>query len=200
MLSLFRASHCFLLCLTVTYLVKNQQILIVKSLLTIYVTRHGHTIHLLHAGEGNMKIYSPKSIIFPEGNTRGEYDTRGWINFHISWTRMLLIFYYTEWKHIHVKYCWQTYFKSIGTLSQTFKNHIHNNLVTVACKWCVPSASDVFLSKNDSSGGKTPEASEGVEYDIYFTEYDFCPVWSRVLIFTHCPIKLIYLWLLIYEV
>ena len=30
-------------------------------------------IHLLHAGEGNMKIYSPKSIIFP----RGEYDTRG---------------------------------------------------------------------------------------------------------------------------
>ena len=30
-------------------------------------------------------------------------------------------------KHIHVKYCWQTYFKSIGMLSQTFKNHIHNN-------------------------------------------------------------------------
>ena len=34
-------------------------------------------IHLLHAGEGNMKIYSPKSIIFPEGNARGKYDTRG---------------------------------------------------------------------------------------------------------------------------
>jgi hypothetical protein len=76
-------------------------------------------------------------------------------------------------KHIHVKYCWQTYFKSIGTLSQTFKKHIHNNTVTVACKWCVPSASDVFLSKNDNSGGKTREASEGVEYDIYFMEYDF---------------------------
>jgi hypothetical protein len=30
-------------------------------------------------------------------------------------------------KHIHVKYCWQAYFNSIGTLSQTFKNHIHNN-------------------------------------------------------------------------
>jgi hypothetical protein len=44
------------------------------------------------------------------------------------------------------------------------------------------------------------EASEGVEYDIYFTEYDLCPVWSRVLISTFCPIKLIYLWLLIYEV
>jgi hypothetical protein len=27
-----------------------------------------------------MKIYSPKSIIFPEGNARGEYDNRGWIN------------------------------------------------------------------------------------------------------------------------
>ena len=54
------------------------------------------------------------------------------------------------------------------------------------------SASDVFLSKNDNFGGKTREASEGVEYDFYFTEYDCCPVWSRVLIFTHCPIKLIY--------
>jgi hypothetical protein len=65
---------------------------------------------------------------------------------------------------------------------------------------CVPSASDLFLSKNDNSVGKTREASEGVEYDIYFTEYDFCPVWSRVLIFTHCPIKLIYLWLLIWGI
>jgi hypothetical protein len=79
-----------------------------------------------------------------------------------------------------LKYCWQAYFKFIGTLSQTFKNHIHN-------KWCVTSASDVFLSENDNSGGKTCEASKGVKYD-------FCPVWSRVLIFTHCPFKLIYLW------
>ena len=71
-------------------------------------------------------------------------------------------------KQIHVKYCWQTYFKSIGTLSQTFKNHIQNNMVTVACKWCVPSASDVFLSKKDNSGGKTLEASEGVEYCFLF--------------------------------
>ena len=36
-----------------------------------------NNIHLLHAGEGNMKIYSHKNIIFPEGNSRGEYDTRG---------------------------------------------------------------------------------------------------------------------------
>jgi hypothetical protein len=35
------------------------------------------TIHLLHAGEGNMKIYSPKSIIFPEGNARGEMILMG---------------------------------------------------------------------------------------------------------------------------
>ena len=27
-------------------------------------------------------------IIFPKDNAREEYDTRGWINFHISWTRM----------------------------------------------------------------------------------------------------------------
>ena len=90
----------------------------------------------------------------------------------------------------YIKYCWQTYFKSIRTLSQIFKNHI----VMVTFKWCVPSASDVFLSKNDNSGRKTRKASEVVEYYFYFTEYDFCPVWSRVLIFTHCPIKLIYLW------
>ena len=90
-------------------------------------------------------------------------------------------------KHIYLKYCWQAYFKSIGTLSQTFKNHIHN-------KWCVPRACDVFLSKNDDSGGKTREASEGVEYDFYLTEYDIGPVWTRILILTHGPIKLIYLW------
>ena len=36
-----------------------------------------NTIHLLHAGEGNMKIYSPKSITFPEGIARGKYDTQG---------------------------------------------------------------------------------------------------------------------------
>jgi hypothetical protein len=54
-------------------------------------------IHLLHASDGNMNIYSPKGIIFPEGNTLVEYDTRGWINVHISWTRMLSMFYYTEW-------------------------------------------------------------------------------------------------------
>ena len=30
-----------------------------------------YIIHLLHAGEGNMTIYSPKSIIFPEGIARG---------------------------------------------------------------------------------------------------------------------------------
>jgi hypothetical protein len=48
-------------------------------------------------------------------------------------------------------------------LSQIYKNHI----VTVAFKWCVPSASDIFLSKNDISGGKTREASEVLEYDYH---------------------------------
>ena len=157
--------------------------------------------HLLHASGGNMKIDSPKSIIFPECKI-----WYSWVNkfsyFLTPHAINVLLYRMKPRKHIHVhvKYCWQTYFKSIGTLSQTIKNHMHNNITTVACKWCVPSASDIFLSKNDNSGGKTREASEGVEYDIYFTEYYFCPVWSRVLIFTHCQIKLIYLWLLIYEV
>ena len=68
----------------------------------------------------------------------------------------------TKKTHIHVKYCWQAYSKSIGTLSHTFKNHIHNSIVAVACKWCVLSVSDVFLSKDDNSGGKTREISEGM--------------------------------------
>jgi hypothetical protein len=138
-----------------------------------------NNIHLLHVGEGNMKIYSPKSIIFPKGKKFSYF-----LNLHAI---NVLLYRMKPRKHIYVKYCWQTYFKSIGTLSQTFKNHIQN-------KWCVRSASDVFLSKNDNSGGKTRETSEGVEYDFYFPEYDFCPVWSCVLIFTHCSIKLIYLW------
>jgi hypothetical protein len=101
----------------------------------------------------------------------------------------VLLYRMKQRKYIYVKYCWQAYSKFIGTLSQISKNHI----VTVVCKWCVPSASSVFLSRNDSSGRKTRKASEVVEYDFYFTQYDFCSVWSRVLIFIHCPIKLIYL-------
>ena len=123
-------------------------------------------IHLLHAGEGNMNK-------FPY-----------FLNLHAI---NVLLYRMKPRKHIHVKSCWQANYKSIGTLSQTFKNHIRN-------KWCVPSASDVFLSMNVNSGAKTREASEGVDYDFNFTEYDVCLMWSRVLIFTHCPIKLIYLW------
>jgi hypothetical protein len=39
----------------------------------------------------------------------------------------VLLYRMKQRKHIHVEYCWQTYFKSIEMLSQTFKNHIHNN-------------------------------------------------------------------------
>ena len=53
--------------------------ILVYGPVNILVYRPGpiNIIHLLHAGEGNMKMYSPKSIIFPEGIARGEYDTRG---------------------------------------------------------------------------------------------------------------------------
>ena len=33
-------------------------------------------------------LYSPSSIIFPSGDALREYDTLGWINFHISLTSM----------------------------------------------------------------------------------------------------------------
>ena len=139
--------------------------------------------------------YSPRQEYHISRGQRPREIWYSWVNkfsyFLNPHAMNVLLYRMKPRKHIHVKYCWQAYFKSIGTLSQTFKNHIHNNIVTVACKWYVLSASGVFLSKNDNSGGKT-EVSEGVEYDIFFTEYDFCPVWSRVLIFTYCPIKLIY--------
>jgi hypothetical protein len=145
-----------------------------------------YNIHLLQAGEGNMKIYSPKSIIWYSWVNKFSY----FLNPHAI---NVLSYRMKPRKHIHIKYYWQTYFKSIGTFSQKFKNYIHNNIATLTCKWCAPSASDVFLSKNDNSGVNTREAFECVKYDIYFMEYDFCPVWWRVLIVTHCPIKLIYL-------
>ena len=37
-------------------------------------------------------------------------------------------------KHIYVKYCRQTYFKSIGTLSQIFKNHTCQRTINLARK------------------------------------------------------------------
>jgi uncharacterized protein YbcV (DUF1398 family) len=101
-------------------------------------------IHLLHVGEGIMKIYSPKSIIFPPG------IWYSWVNkfsyFLYPHAINVLLYRMKQRKHIYVKYCWQTW--SIGTLSQIFKNHI----VTVACKWCVQNASDAFLSRNGNSG------------------------------------------------
>ena len=166
----------------------------IRSILYIYCMLVREIWKLIHPRVS----YSPRArvLYFPRG------IWYSWVNkfayFLNPHAMNILLYRMKPRKHIHVKYCWQTYFKSIGTLPQTFKNHIHNNIVKVACKWCVLSASDVFLSKNDNSGRKT-EVSEGVEYDIFFTEYDFCPVWSRVLIFTYCPIKLIYWWLLIYE-
>jgi hypothetical protein len=54
----------------------------------VFLVSFGLIKHLQHAGSGNMKIYSPTSIIFPSGVALREYDTLGWINVHISLTRM----------------------------------------------------------------------------------------------------------------
>ena len=68
-----------------------------------------NNIHLMHAGEGNM-------------NTLSYFLKPHAIN--------VLLYRMKPRKHIHVhvKYCWQTYSKSIGTLSQTFKNHCNGRL------------------------------------------------------------------------
>jgi hypothetical protein len=146
----------------------------------VYYLEDGmNIIHLLNAGEGNVKIYSPKSTIWYSWMNKCSY----FLNPHAI---NVLLYRIKPRKHIHVTYCWQTYFKSIATLSQTFKNHIHN-------KWCVPSASDVFLSKNDNSGGKTREASEGggiwfLFHGIWFlscviTCSDFYPLSKQINLF-----------------
>jgi hypothetical protein len=44
-------------------------------------------LYFNRTGEGSMKMYFPyslKSTIFPEGNARGDYDTRGRLHFHTS--------------------------------------------------------------------------------------------------------------------
>ena len=90
-----------------------------------------NSIHLLHAGEGNMKTFIAYGFRKYEKSFTQEY--------HIPWGRCpqgiwyskvnnfsyflnpyainVLLYRMKPRKHIHVKYCWQTYFKSIGTLS-----------------------------------------------------------------------------------
>ena len=125
------------------------------------VTLEMNTIQLLHVGEGNMKIYSPKSIIFLEGNARWDCDTRGWIHFHISWTRMLWMFYYTEWnqentagKHIlcPLERCLR-HLKNTSTTSDAFRVPL-----TVSCERTITLAGKsarfqrgwnmIFISRN----------------------------------------------------
>jgi hypothetical protein len=57
-------------------------------------------------------------------------------------------------KHIHVEYYWQTHLKSIGTLSQTFKNHCNGRLaasdtfrvpLTFSCKRTIALGGKWFL-------------------------------------------------------
>ena len=133
---------------------------VILCFIALYMTCN--ILHWLHAGGGNIWKWRqhPSGIWYSWVNTFSYFLYPPAIN--------VLSYRMKPRKHIYVKYCWEAYFKSIGMLSQIFKNHI----VTVACKWCFPSASDVFLWKNDKSGGKTHQASEWVEYDFYFTEYD----------------------------
>ena len=127
----------------------NCHIVPVVSSFKIYywINTMNDNIHLLHAGEGNNKIYSPKSIIFPLGqHPRGIWYS--WVNkfsyFLNPHAINVLLYRMKPRKHTHVKYCWQAYFKSIGTLSQTSKNHFHNNcngrlqVMYSKCLWCFP--------------------------------------------------------------
>ena len=121
---------------------------------SIIYTRHvsyiQDTYHIYKAGI----IYTRQVSYIPGENTFigcwwGKYDNLLTQVYHISWGQRprwiwylwvknfsyflnphamnILLYRMQPRKHIHLKYCWQAYFKSIGTLSQTFKNHIHNN-------------------------------------------------------------------------
>jgi hypothetical protein len=59
----------------------------------------------------------------------------------------VLLYRMKQRKHIHVNYCWQTYSKSIGTLSQTFNNHIHNKVMRSECLWRVPVKRTITLAE-----------------------------------------------------
>jgi hypothetical protein len=105
-----------------------------------------HIIHLLHAGEGNMKIDSPKSIIFPEGNARSEYILVGKyiFIFPVPACNTYLFYRMKPRTHIYVQYCWQAYFKSIGTLSRIFKNHMQ--IMRSDCLWRFPVKKTIALA------------------------------------------------------
>ena len=96
---------------------------------TLYWLDPVNIIQLLHAGEGNMKIYSPKSIIF-----RGIWYS--WVNnfsYFLNLHAINVLLYRMKPRkhiHVHVKYCWQTYFKFIGTLSP--------NIMRSECFWRFP--------------------------------------------------------------
>ena len=146
-----------------------------------------HIIHSLHAGEGTENLFTQEYHI-PRGQCP-RWIWYSWVNTfsYFLYPHAITILLYQMKPRTHI--CVNTACKHILIPLERRLGYLKTT-----CKWCVPIASDVFPSKNDNSDGKTREASEGMEYDFYFTEYDFCPVWSYVLIFTHCPIKLIYLW------
>jgi hypothetical protein len=76
------------------------------------------------------------------------------------------MFYYTEWNQENT-YMSNTAGKHILSPLERCLRHLKTTsttIETVACKWSVPSASDVFLSKNDNSGGKT---REGWQLDVH---------------------------------
>ena len=115
-----------------------------------------------------------------------------WINFHIYWTRMLYMFYYTEWNQENT-YMWNTAGKHILSPLERCLSFSAVAIVTVACKWCVPSASDVFLSKNYNSGGENLWGIRGggiwfLFHEIWFlscviTCSDFYPLSNQINLF-----------------
>jgi hypothetical protein len=61
------------------------------------------------------------------------------------------MFYYTAWNQENT-YMLNTADKHIFCPLERCLRHLETSSTT---KWCIPSASDVFLSKNEKSGGKT---------------------------------------------
>jgi diadenosine tetraphosphatase ApaH/serine/threonine PP2A family protein phosphatase len=94
-----------------------------------------NNIHLLHAGERNMDIYSSKYPI-PWAQRMGEYI----FTFPEPHATHVLLYRMKPRKHIHVKYCWQAYVKSIRTLSHIYKSHCNGGLQVMhfECLWRFP--------------------------------------------------------------
>jgi hypothetical protein len=109
-------------------------------------------IHLLYAGEGNMQIYSSKSIIFPEGIARGHRPRGIWYS---RFKILLTTFRHINMLHEDITYIqyYMTKWSYIITLRHI--NVLHEDITYIQCymaKWSyiIKNIPAIFFMNNDN--------------------------------------------------